>query len=397
MDIRRKFIILLFISILLLNSLHVSAAQSSPGDLYALSAVLMDGDSGRVLYDKAGETPRPNASTTKVMTCILALENGSGDDYVEISANAACQPDVQLGLSVGEQYYLEDLLYSLMLQSHNDSAVAIAEYIGGSVENFASMMNEKAREIGCRNTHFITPNGLDAEDSEGTHHTTAVDLALIMRYAIQNSIFLRITQTDEYSFSDLSRKRHFSVHNTNSLLHMTDGVLSGKTGYTGDAGYCYICACQKDGKTFIVSLLGAGWPGHKSYKWHDTLRLLEYGNSHYEYRTFWREPDISYIPVHNAVLNDFGADSTVYTGGSISVSESEKSKQILTCADDRLQYQLQLKEKLSAPVRKGEQIGRIIYLLNDEKICSYPVLATQDIQENTFIHCARLVFKNFFH
>ena len=108
-------------------------------DLYALSAVLMDADSGRILYEKEGEMPRPNASTTKVLTCILALENGDGDDYVQVSANAASQPQVKLGLQKGEQYYLEDLLYSLLLQSHNDSAVAIAEHIGGSVKGFSDL------------------------------------------------------------------------------------------------------------------------------------------------------------------------------------------------------------------------------------------------------------------
>ena len=116
-------------------------------------------------------------------------------------------------------------------------------------------MNAKAKEIGCKNTHFVTPNGLDAENSGGTHHTTAEDLALIMRYAIHNDVFLKITQTEEHSFSDLSKKRHFSVHNTNALLHMTDGVLAGKTGYTGDAGYCYVCACQKDNKLLSLPFL----------------------------------------------------------------------------------------------------------------------------------------------
>ena len=144
-----------------------------------------------------------------------------------------------------------------------------------------------------------------------------------MRYAIHNDVFLKITQTEEYSFSDLSKKRHFSLHNTNALLHMTDGVLAGKTGYTGDAGYCYVCACQKDNKTFIIALLGAGWPDHKNYKWHDTLELLNYGNSNYEYRSFWQEPELSYIPVENGILNDFGAGSSVYTGGQISVSDNE--------------------------------------------------------------------------
>ena len=372
-------------------------------DLYALSAVLMDADSGRILYEKEGEMPRPNASTTKVLTCILALENGDGDDYVQVSANAASQPQVKLGLQKGEQYYLEDLLYSLLLQSHNDSAVAIAEHIGGSVEGFSDMMNAKAREIGCMDTHFITPNGLDAEDSDGTHHTTASDLALIMRYAIKNKVFLKIAQTKEYSFSDLSKKQTFSVHNTNALFSMTDGVLAGKTGFTGDAGYCYVCAVQKDDRIFIIALLAAGWPGHKTYKWHDTLKLLDYGKNNFYYRSFWQEPDLSYIPVKDGIperdshTDDFLPDGSIYIGGQVKATEEEKQQKILLKNDDRLQYQVRLKDELQAPVRKGEQIGRVVYMLNGQKIASFPILAVQNVDRITFLYCAELVFRNFFH
>ena len=285
---------ILVIAVFLINSTVCAASgeSSALGNLYALSAVLMDGDSGRVLYEKEGETPRANASTTKVLTCILALENGKGDDYVQVSSNAAAQPDVRLGIQKGEQYYLEDLLYSLMLQSHNDAAVAIAEHIGGSVEGFAAMMNQKAKEIGCTDTHFVTPNGLDARDSGGSHHTTARDLALIMRYAIQNPMFLKITETRDYSFSDIEKNRTFSLHNANAFLDMREGILSGKTGYTGDAGYCYVCAEEKDGRTFIVALLGSGWPNHKTYKWKDTAALLNYGEENYKYRSWWKDPEI---------------------------------------------------------------------------------------------------------
>ena len=372
-------------------------------DLYALSAVLMDADSGRILYEKEGEMPRPNASTTKVLTCILALENGDGDDYVQVSANAASQPQVKLGLQKGEQYYLEDLLYSLLLQSHNDSAVAIAEHIGGSVERFSDMMNAKAREIGCMDTHFITPNGLDDEDSDGTHHTTASDLALIMRYAIKNKVFLKIAQTKEYSFSDLSKKQTFSVHNTNALFSMTDGVLAGKTGFTGDAGYCYVCAVQKDDRIFIIALLAAGWPGHKTYKWHDTLKLLDYGKNNFYYRSFWQEPDLSYIPVKDGIperdshTDDFLPDGSIYIGGQVKATEEEKQQKILLKNDDRLQYQVRLKDELQAPVRKGEQIGRVVYMLNGQKIASFPILAVQNVDRITFLYCAELVFRNFFH
>ena len=132
----------------------------------------MDGDSGRVLYEKEGYTARPNASTTKVMTCILALENGKGDDYVMVSKNAAAQPEVKLGLKEGEQYYLEDLLYSLMLKSHNDTAWPLPS-TSALCGRLCHMMNEKAKEIGCTSTHFVTSNGLDGADAGGVHETTA--------------------------------------------------------------------------------------------------------------------------------------------------------------------------------------------------------------------------------
>ena len=251
-------------------------------ELYARSAVLMDADSGRILYQKEGETPLPMASTTKIMTCIVALENGVLEDEVEVSAYAASMPDVQLNIREGEHYILRDLLHSLMLESHNDSAVAIAEHIGGSVEGFADLMNRKAKEIGCENTYFITPNGLDAEKEIETadggkqtaaHSTTAADLARIMSYCIKRSPkkedFLDITRTASYSFSNLEGSRSFSCSNHNAFLNMMEGALSGKTGFTGKAGYCYVGALERDDRTFVVALLACGWPNNKTYKWSD--------------------------------------------------------------------------------------------------------------------------------
>lgn len=372
-------------------------AGGDPGHLYALSAVLMDGDSGRVLYEKEGETPRPNASTTKVLTCMLALEYGAGDDYVTVSARAASQPDVQLNIEEGEQYYLEDLLYSLMLQSHNDTAVAIAEHIGGSVEGFASMLNKKAEEIGCTDTHFVTPNGLDAEDEGGSHHTTARDLALIMRYAIKNRTFLKITETREYTFSDISGKRTFTVHNTNAFLDMTDGVLSGKTGFTGDAGYCYVCACTKSGKTFIISLLGCGWPNNKTYKWKDAMTLLNYGDQNYEYKTFFRQPELPVIPVENGVPESGGFEGEASVPGTMYVSGSEKEKEVLLRNDEKIECRVAVKKKLTAPVTKGEEIGKVTFLLNGKALVSYPVVADQNVEEISYLWCVDQVFHNFFH
>ncbi len=375
----------------------MTPAIEEPSELHALSAVLMDGDSGRVLYEKDGKTPLANASTTKVLTCIVALESSPGDDYVQVSRNAASQPEVRLGLQKGEQYYLEDLLYSLMLKSHNDTAVAIAEHCGGTVEGFARMLNRKAKQIGCKDTYFITPNGLDAQDEDGKHHTTAEDLALIMRYAIKNKTFLHISQTRDYTFSEITGKRTFSVHNANALLDMMDGVLAGKTGYTSQAGYCYVCAWEEEGKTFVVSLLGCGWPNHKTYKWSDTKKLLSYGAYNYDYETYWQEPHTSKILVTDGVENMQNIGEKVYLRGKCSVTSEDREKEILLKKGEAVTCKTEIPQKVSAPVLKGEKLGRIAYYLDGKLIASYPVYAERSVEKISFKWYTEKVFHDFFH
>ena len=375
----------------------MTPAIEEPSELHALSAVLMDGDSGRVLYEKDGKTPLANASTTKVLTCIVALESSPGDDYVQVSQNAASQPEVRLGLQKGEQYYLEDLLYSLMLKSHNDTAVAIAEHCGGTVEGFARMLNRKAKQIGCKDTYFITPNGLDAQDENGKHHTTAEDLALIMRYAIKNKTFLHISQTRDYTFSEITGKRTFSVHNANALLDMMDGVLAGKTGYTSQAGYCYVCAWEEEGKTFVVSLLGCGWPNHKTYKWSDTKKLLSYGAYNYDYETYWQEPHTSKILVTDGGENMQNIGEKVYLRGKCSVTSEDREKEILLKKGEAVTCKTEIPQKVSAPVLKGEKLGRIAYYLDGKLIASYPVYAERSVEKISFKWYTEKVFHDFFH
>ena len=379
------------------QTVDMTPVAEEPTELHALSAVLMDGDSGRVLYEKEGETPLANASTTKVLTCIVALESAPGDDYVQVSQKAASQPEVKLGLQKGEQYYLEDLLYSLMLKSHNDTAVAIAEHCGGSVEGFARMLNRKAAQIGCKDTYFITPNGLDAEDENGKHHTTARDLALIMRYAIKNKTFLHIAQTRDYTFSEITGKRSFSVHNANALLDMMDGVLAGKTGYTSQAGYCYVCAWKKDGRTFVVSLLGCGWPNHKTYKWSDTKKLLSYGSYNYNYETYWKEPQTEKILVTDGVEGDQDIGTQIYLRGKCSVTADDRNKKLLLKKGETVTCRTEIPRKVSAPVLKGEKLGRIAYYLNGKLIDSYPVYAEKSVEKISFKWYAEKVFHDFFH
>lgn len=379
------------------QTVDMTPVAEEPAELYALSAVLMDGESGRVLYEKDGERPLANASTTKVLTCIVALENSSGDDYVQVSQNAASQPEVKLGLQKGEQYYLEDLLYSLMLKSHNDTAVAIAEHCGGSVEGFARMLNRKAKQIGCKDTYFITPNGLDAEDENGKHHTTAKDLALIMRYAVKNETFLHIAQTRDYTFSEITGKRTFSVHNANAFLDMRDGVLAGKTGYTSQAGYCYVCAWEKEGKTFIVSLLGCGWPNHKTYKWSDTEKLLDFGDYNYEYETYWKEPQTGKILVTNGVEDGQDIGTKIYLRGKCSVTAYDREKEVLLKKGETVTCKIEIPQKVSAPVLKGEKLGRIAYYLDGKLIDFYPVYAEKSVEKISFKWYTEKVFHDFFH
>lgn len=357
--------------------------------LYARSAVLMDADSGRVLFGKDEDVKRPMASTTKIMTCILALENGDTQEVATASEHAASQPKVRLGVQVKEEFKLGDLLYSLMLESHNDSAVVIAEHIGGSVEAFADMMNAKAKEIGCEDTYFVTPNGLDGFDEGGTHSTTAGDLARIMKYCIHDSpqkeAFLQITQTQNYSFTDAAGTRNFSCNNHNAFLSMMDGALSGKTGFTGDAGYCYVGALKRDGRTFIVALLACGWPNNKGYKWTDTKKLMTYGIEHYQYRNVWKDADLSPVKVMNGIPDSGQVKGT----SSVKVSMPKEELNLLLREDEQVEVKLHKEENLVAPVSKGTVVGNAQYYLNGELIKEYEIKTSEDVKERTFAWCFR--------
>ena len=250
----------------------------------AYPVAMVDGDSGRLLYGKEAQTALPNASTTKILTCIVAMEQCKPDEVVTFSAKAASQPKVHLGAKKGEQFYMQDLWYGLMLESYNDCAYAIAEHVAGSAEKFAALMNEKAKKIGCTDSHFVTPNGLDAKDEQGEHHTTAYDLCRIMSYCAWKSPvskqFLEVTQTRSHTFQSLEGTG-YAVSNKNALLDMMDHVITGKTGYTSKAGYCYVAALEEGGRHYAIALLACGWPNHKNYKWSDAKTLFQYGMDAY--------------------------------------------------------------------------------------------------------------------
>lgn len=380
------------------NERQEKETEEFEGQLYAKSAVLIDGDSGRVLYGKEEDVPRPMASTTKIMTCIVALEHMEEDtELVCVSENAARQPKVHLGVRKDEEYYLKDLLYSLMLESHNDSAVAIAEHVGGSVSGFAALMNEKAREIGCESTYFITPNGLDAFDDVGTHSTTAKELAWVMRYCIRESAkrdeFLQITGTKSHSFQDVSGDRSFTCNNHNAFLSMMDGALSGKTGFTGEAGYCYVGALVRDERTFIVALLACGWPNNKGYKWSDTRALMEYGLENYNFRNLWKDMEFPDVSVKDGI-----PDSGSLSGASevkVSIADPPGEWKYLVREDEQTEVSVKLEKQMQAPVEKGEILGEICYTLEGAPLGKWDLVADCGVGRRDYRWCLKQIINRY--
>src|SRR5574344_309213 len=230
-------------------------------------AVVYDRNSGKVLWGKDENKRSAMASTTKIMTAIVTLENGNLDDIVKISSKAAWTGGSSLNLKTGDEVKLEDLLYGLMLKSGNDAAVAIAEHIGGSVEGFSQMMNKKANELGLKDTHFVTPHGLD--DPE--HYTTAKELAIISDYAMKNNKFEQIVSTKNYSIFINGKIRR--IENTNELLGVLNGVKGIKTGFTSNAGRCLVTCVNRDGWEIIVVVLKADT---KKMRTADSVKLIEY-------------------------------------------------------------------------------------------------------------------------
>lgn len=359
------------LTVLLMMEISIRVqAEGTPENLYARSAVLMDADTGRILFGKNDNEVMPMASTTKIMTLLVTLEHADLDEIVEVSARAASMPDVQLHIRKGERYRLQDLCYSLMLESHNDSAVAIAEHVGGTVEGFAAMMNQKAKHLGCYHTYFITPNGLDAEDEHGKHSTTARDLARIMRCCIKNETFLSITREPSWTFTDMDGNRSFTVQNKNAFLQMMEGALTGKTGFTNEAGYCYVGALERGEKRLITVVLACGWPNHKTWKWMDTKALMNYGLEDYH-------------------KERVGSDRMALE--SVSVTDGQKEKvEILTDAaledfllkeDDEFTMEVLVPDVLKAPVQAGELVGSVAYYINGQIVDLFPVYTASEVKK----------------
>lgn len=346
----KRVLIVLLICFSLISSC-LAAPDSLGPKLSAQAAALIDLGSGRVLFESDADKPLPIASTTKIMTALVVLENCELDDVVKVSPLAVGAEGSSLYLKAGERLTVKDLLYGLMLRSGNDAALALAIHCAGSVEVFAHMMNERAAGLGLHNCLFANPNGLDDEN----HYCSALDLARITAEAMQNDDFKQIVSTKRYSVGQRSFKNH------NKLLWNYEGAVGVKTGFTKKAGRTLVGAAENEGRTIITVTL------NDPSDWSDHARLFDYGFKSFTARQYIMVDEIiARIPV-------IGADAL-----SIPVKAEEFSYPLTE--GEQLTKRILLPQYLFAPVTEGDVLGTIEFLMDDEVIKSVDLEAACSVE-----------------
>lgn len=370
---------LMLAALSILRGFTASAAEFTPAttadfDVPCAAAILVDEDSGTVLYEKNADARRPIASITKVMTLLLtfeALEAGkiSLDDFVPVSEHAYHMGGSQIWLEPGEEMTLNDMLKAICISSANDAAVAVAEYVGGSEPAFAEMMNARAAELGMTNTHFVNACGLD----EPEHLSTARDVAVMSR-----EMLLHHTEVRDYCsiWMDTLRGGATQLVNTNKLLKSYSGITGLKTGTTGKAGVCISASAERDGLRLIAVVLGAA-SGKERFQAASTL--LDYGFSHFESAAAELPADAPLsLPVERG------------TAESVALTYTAPERCLMPKGESStLQIALDLPQKLAAPIRAGETVGTVKISNGSAELASYPVTAAQDVDALSFTYCLR--------
>ncbi len=351
--------LVILLALVLSFSSFASEHSLNDGAISANHAYLYIPNLNLTVYEKASDERHAMASTTKIMTALVALENSELDRIVKISDKAVGIEGSSVYLKAGDEYYMKDLLYALLLQSANDAAAAIAIEIGGSIEGFSSMMNEKARSMNLKDTHFENPHGLDSEN----HYTTARELALITAEALQNPTFKSIVSTYRKTISTVDGECARTVVNHNKMLLLYEGAIGVKTGFTKKTGRCLVTAAEKDGLTLISVTLNA------PSDWNDHTKLLNYGFDLYENRLLAEVGEFSYeVPVIN------GQKETVRC------TNTEEASAIMK-KGSQVQKKIELDRFVSAPIKKGDVLGHISFEYENGKEIKIPLVANMDIDE----------------
>lgn len=320
----------------------------------AESAILTEAESGDVIFEKNAYTRLPMASTTKIMTAVVALEYGDLNKTVVIPKEACGIEGSSIYLKEGEAMTLCDLLYGLMLESANDAATAIAYEISGSVEEFALLMNKKAEEIGLCDTHFTNPHGLDNE----AHYTTAADLAKLTAYAMKNDTFCKIVASYKYTIPG-----NRVLLNHNKLLKLSDDSIGVKTGFTKRSGRCLVSAAERDGVRIIAVTLNA------PDDWNDHLALYELGFSSYSCRTIAEKWQFK------IELPCVGAEN-----GTIIAANTDDCR-LCVKNGDKVTYTIESDRMLFPPVYEGETVGKIVFRINGDTVATLPLVSMKSVTE----------------
>lgn len=347
------------IGLILWISFTVNVSASGGPNVSARNAVLIEQSTGRILYEKKAHEERLIASITKIMTAILAVESGKMDKTVTVSKNAAHTEGSSVYLEEGEKIKLKDLVYGLMLRSGNDAAVAIAEYLGGSVEGFSYLMNEKAAWIGMQNSSFDNPHGLDSE----THYSTAYDMALLMKHAMDNDTFREISGTEWFK----SENRTYSWKNKNKLLtSYYEYCTGGKTGYTRAAGRTLVSSAHKDGMDLIAVTLNA------PDDWNDHQALFEWGFKNFELETLQKEGELP--------------EQWIFDNQTAYFPKTQKYP--LT----REEVSRVEAKWIPQTDKNSDILGRMFYELDDQEIASSNVVSTNPKYKNSIMSLTMKVF-----
>ncbi len=340
-------------------------------------AIVYDRKSKRILYGKNEKVKCAMASTTKIMTATVVLENANLSDEVTINAKAGGTGGSRLGLKKGDKITLNDLLYGLMLRSGNDAAVAIAEHVGGSVQRFADMMNKKAQELGLTETNFVTPHGLD----NSKHYTTALELAKLADYALQNEKFAQIVGTKQTSITINGESR--TIVNTNELLGVLNGVVGVKTGFTNGAGRCLVTETKRDDKDIITVVLGADT---KKDRTKDSIKLIEYTFSNFKN-----------VNIKEKMLEEFEKWNAINSKRIVVVKGKEENvklelnkleNEIIPMRaeeENNIKITINAITQTEAPIEKGQKIGILSIKINDEVVENVDIICKEKIEKKSWI------------
>ena len=357
----------IFLSVICLIMPCLSANALGEDDITSPAAVLMDAQSGKILFEKNAHEQRPCASITKVMTLLLVMEALDSekihlDDVVTASAHAASMGGSDIWLEEGEQMTVDEMIKATAVASANDAAVALAEFISGTEDDFVAAMNEKAKALGMKDTVFKNCNGLDEEG----HLTSAYDVALMSRELIKHKKIFDYTSI----WLDSLRGGETQIVNTNTLLRTYDGITGLKTGTTGDTGSCITATAERNGVSLIGVILGAD-SGTARFK--DAATLLDYGFANFETANLSLTDDLYPVKVEDGMEAEVDVTCDESAALTLPKGEKEKVKRTVT-----------IEESIPAPVKKGDKVGTISFTLKDEEIASFDILAADNVEKKSF-------------